>query len=372
MSDRPAAIVVGGGLVGLLTAAELVGAGWEVSVLDAGDFAQQASWAGGGILSPLAPWDEPPAVDQLARESAARTRHWVEDLAGGHGPDPEYWVCGMDIHTPPEAAMAWARRTDTPHAELPDRLRLTDIAQIRTPRYGKRILAWLRGQGVRLLARQAVTQVHAGASASPGVTANGHHRQADLLCLCAGAWTSRIPGVPLPRAAVQPVKGQMLLLRPGAARLERIVRDGEVYAIPRRDGRVLIGSTLEDAGFDNGVNASARSLLLDRAKRVLPGVSDRDVERQWAGLRPSAGGAPLIGLLAPGLAINTGHHRNGVTLAAGSAQRLVQRVMARDGHHGALDAFDPRFATDPRPLSAGRRASDRDGFLPVDHLLFTS
>ncbi|MBR9814769.1 FAD-dependent oxidoreductase, partial [bacterium] len=150
MSAPRSAIVVGGGLVGLLTAAELLQRGLHVTVLDSGEFARQASWAGGGILSPLAPWQEPEAITKLAALSMPRTQAWVEQFTADHGPDCELWTCGMRIMSPPQEAIQWAKRTRTTVVQEQSSLFLPDVAQLRTPRYGRAVVAWLDAHGADL------------------------------------------------------------------------------------------------------------------------------------------------------------------------------------------------------------------------------
>lgn len=337
---------MGGGLVGLLTAAELVVRGIDVTVLDANKFAQQASWAGGGILSPLAPWAEPLAVTRLVAHSAQLTREWVTRRASDYGPDCEFWVCGMQVVGADQAAKQWLECHDVSHSQAGDVLTLPEVAQLRTPRYGQRMLAWLKAHGATLVEHSEVQSIDRNTAQCNGTT-----YRADALCICAGPWSSSIAGVGMPVSAVEPVRGQMLLLSAGKDGPTSIVRDGPTYLIPRRDGRVLVGSTLERSGFDASTTESARRQLWRDAVSLWPGLQTRTIERQWAGLRPeSATGMPLIGRLEErGPWVNTGHYRNGVTLAAGSAA-LVADAICGDALPDWASAFDPEH------LAAGLQA----------------
>lgn len=327
MTAPGSAIVVGGGLVGLSTAAELIQRGVDVTVLDAGEFARQASWAGGGILSPLAPWSEPAAVTHLTTRSLPLTQQWTERLQQEPGIDCEFWRCGMRIVDAPQQAIAWSLEARASTELDGDDLVLPDVAQLRTPRYGRGLVAWLRARGARLLPRTAVSAPVDAQSVRAGDTVY----QADVVCLCAGPWSSQLMGQASNRAMIRPIKGQMLLFAPGSSPPPTILRREAHYLIPRKDGRTLVGSTLEDVGFDDACTSRAREDLHAAALRMWPALEGVPVERQWSGLRPmSRSGLPVIGRHLPsGLWLNTGHYRNGVTLAAGSAA-LVAAAMFGD------------------------------------------
>ncbi|MEA2360420.1 MAG: glycine oxidase, partial [Solirubrobacteraceae bacterium] len=171
---------------------------------------------------------------------------------------------------------------------------------------------------------------------------------AGAVVLAAGAWSGQIAGLPPELTPqVRPVKGQLLHLRtrPGAAPIaERIVRTPRCYVVPRPDGRVIVGATSEERGYDTSVDAGAIHRLLEAAWEVLPDVWELEFERALAGLRPGTpDNRPLIGPTAiEGLVLATGHYRNGILLAPVTAD-LVAAELANEGvDHG----FGPqRFAT---------------------------
>jgi glycine oxidase len=151
-------------------------------------------------------------------------------------------------------------------------------------------------------------------------------REAGLLLLAAGAWSGAIPG--LPPLPVRPVRGQIVRLGGAAWPWRGIVRDREEYAVRRGEGSLLVGSTLEEAGFDASATAGGVRYLLDWARRLLPGLADAPIESLWAGLRPASPDAmPLIGPL-PGLpvVVATGHYRNGIVLAPWTAHEVARIV----------------------------------------------
>src|SRR6185369_15330392 len=150
--------------------------------------------------------------------------------------------------------------------------------------------------------------------------------------VAAGAWTAGLLGGLGLRVSTPPVKGQIVLLRTEPPLLRRIVEHGTNYLVPRDDGRVLIGSTEEDAGFDTRPTPTAVRDLIDEALRLCPGLAAADVERAWAGLRPGSLDARAYLGFAPGfrnLIVAAGHKRSGLQLAPGTAQVIADLVVGR-------------------------------------------
>lgn len=342
--------IVGGGIVGLLCARELCQAGESVVVLDRQTVAQESSWAGGGILSPLYPWRYPEPVSALARWSQAHYPELAQSLAMRTGIDPEWTPSGLLIYgvNDREQAVAWASAqraiVESPHgaalrrieplvsAELDNPLWMPQVAQIRNPRLLAALCGDLRQSGV--IFRENV-QVH-GFSARHGhliaIRTNHGEIETDRCLLAAGAWSGDLlatTGLVLP---ITPVKGQMLLLSAQTLHLKPMILKDNRYIIPRRDGRVLVGSTLESSGFTKSTTEAARADLLQAAVEMIPALARCPVERQWAGLRPGTPtGVPYIGEhpRIAGLFVCSGHFRNGIVLAPASARLAVDLMLGR-------------------------------------------
>jgi glycine oxidase len=166
---------------------------------------------------------------------------------------------------------------------------------------------------------------------------------ADKVVIAAGAWSRAVEGLPAATLPpIRPVKGQMLMLQMDAARplLRHVVWAPRAYLVPRRDGRLLIGATVEERGFDTTVTAGAIYTLLDGAWRVLPALEDLPLIETWAGSRPgSRDDAPILGSTAvDGLVLATGHHRNGILLTPLTAEAIAEFVLT-----GTLPAAIQRF-----------------------------
>jgi glycine oxidase len=150
--------------------------------------------------------------------------------------------------------------------------------------------------------------------------------------LAAGAWSPQLPGLKdWLRLPVRPVKGQALALQmdPAAPLLRHVVWTGRVYLVPRGDGRLIVGATVEERGFDEHLTAGGMLALLDGAWRVLPGCEELEIAESWVGFRPgSRDDAPILGPCAlGGLVLATGHHRNGILLTPATAALIAQYVL---------------------------------------------
>ena len=301
------AVIVGGGIIGLTTALELARAGLKVCVLDRGVPGREASWAGGGILSPLPPDDPVPEIRTLLDDSLRRYPAFCKDLKATTGVDPEYWTCGARVFG--AAGERW----------------FADVAQVRNPRLLKALVLALRQHGVAVFMDTPALNWRIEAGRLTGVITPHGVIVSRRAVIAAGAWSSQMAGV-----AVLPAKGQMLLLRDDCLRLDHIRMDAEAYLIPRKDGSLVIGSTIEQAGFDRQPTAKARALLLRHAERLWAGAGSSQVMHQWAGLRPKATTtAPIIAAHGQisGVFINAGHFRLGLTLAPASAALCAQQVL---------------------------------------------
>jgi glycine oxidase len=343
-------IIVGGGLTGLLLARELASAGIQVTVVERGCLARESSWAGGGILSPLYPWRYPGPVTALAGWSQRVYARLAEDLRKESGVDPEYIQSGLLIqdNTEHEQALAWAERHEVELYEVGAAealqieprlgesrggLWLPQIGQVRNPRMMQALVRTCERRGVTLRENDEVLGLLAGDNTVQGVKTRSATLSVDAVVVAGGAWSRQILAEFAGELQVEPVKGQMLLYRCDPGFLHRIVLSAGHYVIPRRDGHVLAGSTLEDAGFDKTPTEEARRQLQADAVRLIPQLAGFPVVNHWAGLRPgSPEGIPYIGAHSQlsNLFVSAGHFRNGVAMAPASARLLADLMLGRE------------------------------------------
>lgn len=342
-------VIAGGGIIGLSLGLELRLRGASVTVLERGQAMRAASWAAGGMLAVDDP-QNPLELMELARLSRRLYPDWLQRIEE---------LSGMPVPMRTRHALQWVS------AEV--REGLVTVKEIRAlaPR-----LQELKGVRFRLIEEGSVDPrdlcaalpkafVAAGGTLVEGYGVTGiTHADTDLTIQtvggtlhaghfvnCCGAWAGAALGG-LASVPVEPVKGQMVELHCAPEQLKCVVRASGVYLIPRGDGRVTVGATLEHVGFDDHVDDSAIAGLVQAAQKLLPELESQPPLKSWAGLRPGTpDGLPVMG---PALDASlkeiprcwhaTGHYRDGILLAPATAHVIAQAIA---GEHAtvALDAF---------------------------------
>lgn len=359
MSD---VLVIGGGIIGLLTARELALSGARVTLVEMGDTGRESSWAGGGIVSPLYPWRYAESVTALASWSQIAYPRLCAALHDETGVDPELTQSGLLILDTEELdqALAWgqSRGVDIQvldgehlHACEPElgprpakALLLPAVAQVRNPRLVRAVRQSLEGRIV-LREQEEVLELLVEEARVRGVRTPQGVLSADRVVVCTGAWTARLLERLGTKPEIEPVRGQMILFLSRPGQIHHVTLHRDRYVIPRRDGHVLIGSTLEHTGFVKATTSEAKEALYRSAVELFPVLKRTPIEDHWAGLRPgSPSGIPYIGAYpgAEGLYLNAGHFRNGVVTGPASARLVADLMLGRepilDPVHYALDA----------------------------------
>lgn len=341
-------IIVGGGLLGMLSARELKKSGFDVLLLERGELGKESSWAGGGILSPLHPWRYPDEISQLAQTGHQIYPQISQELQQESGIDPEYIRSGLLVLNSQEQAdaLAWAKKWSMNLELLESRaavqsvvpgvsaafeqgMWLPDIGQMRNPRLVKAARGSLDSLGINYLEHTAVEKLILDNEKVGGVVANGKSYRAKQVLIAGGAWSGELLNQCKAVPKIEPVKGQMILFNGPLGLLERIVLVGNRYLIPRKDGRILCGSSIENSGFDKSTSQQIKQELIASAIEILPELAQLSIEHHWAGLRPgSPKGIPYIGQHADieGLYLNAGHFRNGVILGIASCYNVVAEM----------------------------------------------
>lgn len=373
--------IIGGGIIGLSIARELAGRGLSVRVLARDAGRDTASWAAAGIFPPAPDHPAAGANERFTAYSDRLHRAWAQELRDETGIDNELEQCGglhlardeRATHRLREALAAWRRRgarcdelTAAGVAAIEPALRgsveqghvvggmlLPEEMRIRPPRHLEALARSCHLRGVEIVPAADVRAIdvrggrveglriaaRAGDSATDTV-------RADRYCLAAGAWSGHLAEALGLAIETRPIRGQIALLRLPAQLLGRVVNVGLEYLVPRTDGRLLVGSTIEDAGFDKTTEPGTIEHLLDFARRLLGPLPDATLEQSWAGLRPgSVDGLPSIGA-APACGnafVAAGHFRAGLHQSTGTAVLLADLMTGRAP------------AVDPAPFAPGRR-----------------
>ena len=362
-------IIVGGGIIGLLCARELLAAGCSVKLIDKQAPGKEASWAGGGIVSPLYPWNYDDAITELVRWAQAYYPTLSQALLSETGIDPEFSPCGLYMldSLDHERALAWAARVSAQlqdcdicrvYGEIPAMgpgfqraLSMPAVGNVRNPRLLQALLASLLMQErFELIVDEPVTELLVRSGRTLGVRTSAGRHESDRVLVAAGAWSPLLCGL-LDRAlAIEPVRGEMMVFEPAPRLLPSILLFDGKYLIPRRDGRIVVGSTTERVGYNKDTTAAGKEILHNAAYRILPALESLSVEKHWAGLRPGApAGLPYMGESPEiaGLFVCAGHYRNGLVTAPASAHLMASLLMQQPSD------IDPSpFRLDRGPIEA--------------------
>ena len=380
MSD---VIVVGGGVVGLAVAWRAARAGLDVTVVD-DDPGGGASHAAAGMLAPVteAHYGEE-ALVRLGVAAAARWPDFADDLTAASGRDLGYRRIGTilvgfdaddnrfldDLHAFQQQLGLEAQRLRSRDCRRHEPLLSPQVRggvlapgdhQVDPRAVVAALLVAATDAGATVRDGRVARLDHADGRVSGVTLVDGVRLEAPDVVLAAGCWSASIDGLPSEAIPpVRPVKGQILRLRgrdrdslPGTT-VRGMVRGRSVYLVPRADGRVVVGATQEELGFDRRVTAGGVRELLDDAVRLVPGVDELELVEVMAGLRPGTpDNLPLIGRTGPdGLVVATGHHRGGVLLTPITAEAVV--AMLTDG------TTDPAIAAAAPDRDGLRRLTDR-------------
>lgn len=329
---KPSITIIGAGAVGCLTALAFVKRDWHVTLVDQGVLGGEASWAGGGILFPLLPWNYKDAVNELAFAGAALYPALCAELHETTGIDPEFQVSGMRVLPACDAAaLEWCARHGVAAETDGDALLLPGVTQVRNPRLLSALKARLLDWGVSVHERTAMLPLDS--SGQPGLTGwssrDGKCFKSDVYVVTAGAWSGLLLGQHSSPVQIKPMRGQMLLYKLPSPAFSEILYSEDFYLVPRRDGHVLAGSTVEDVGFDKSTTEEARKRLSERAGALVPALAGAPLVNHWSGLRPgSPDNLPTIGRHPEfdNVYLNTGHFRYGVTMAPASAELVLKSV----------------------------------------------
>lgn len=345
-SEMDDVLIIGGGVIGLSLAYELSRQGQRVRIVDRGAPGQEASWAGAGILPPALTGSESDPLAPLITLSYSLHSQWAQRLREQTGLDNGYLRCGGLYLAHDKAAAVDLRQTMSkwmqsgiqtrwlaPNEvqEIEAQIRCTSLAgacllpdecQVRNPRHLKALLVACTSAGVAIQSGVPVDDFAVHNCRVEAALAGGQAFKANRYCITGGAWTQTLLARLGRNVPIKPIRGQIVLLSSGGRVLKHVINDGHRYLVPRSDGRILVGSTEEDAGFDKRNTAEAVGGLLRFAVDLVPALGDHTIERTWAGLRPcSADGLPYLGQI-PGLEnafVAAGHYRQGLHLSPGTA-----------------------------------------------------
>ena len=346
-------IVIGAGIIGLSLAISLRKQGLRVLVVERGEPGREASYAAAGMLAP-AGMEIPAALSSLAEESARRYPEFVHELEDESGIKVDFREQGTIVLSSNSdfPSTAEALSSDDVHSLEPE-LSVEGIltenlraALIRERTVDPRLLtaAAIKAARHREIDISSGTEVKAvlvSGDRAVGVQTERTSYSAANVINCAGAWAGTLGPHHFP---VNPVKGQMLAVVQGPA-LRHVLRSEKVYVVPRSDGRLVIGSTLENAGYNKDIDVNTIRGLFQAALELLPGLEESKKHDAWAGLRPGTPDhLPILGETSTrGYFAATGHYRDGILLAPVTADVMTRVVLGRAPHCEIANFAPSRF-----------------------------
>ena len=345
-------LIIGGGVIGLSTARELRKRGvGSISIVERGKVGREASWAAAGMLSPDIEADPNGHFYRLCRRSLSMYPQFADELFAETGVDIELDRAGTlavgfensddleSIYREQRMAGVNVRSLTTRDVlelepNLSDRvtsaLFYVDNWQVENRKLLKALNTFCMRHEIGIKEDATVERLLIENGKVVGVETGSGRVTAEHVVLATGAWTSLIKigdsGMPL---EIRPVLGQMICFAPNENLLHCVIHSQRGYLVPKQDGRILAGSTSEDRGFEKGVTDEVIMQLHDMAAEIVPALADESMVDSWSGLRPcSSDQLPVIGNIAgiSNLTIATGHYRNGILLAPGTAQIVADHL----------------------------------------------
>lgn len=358
MSDR--VVIIGGGIVGCMTAMELVDRGYQVTIVERNQIASQtsgeSSWAGGGIIFPLLPWMYSEPVNTLTGYGAQAYSKICARLEKETSLPTGFIESGFLILPPydHQAAVDWCE-SHQQEFEFVDKvdsllspiqnaaLHLPKVCQARPPFFMKALRQWLVQHDVTLLEHTELLPLDELRALNAWQTTDGRVIEADKFVVTSGAWSFLLLRNVAQKLNIKPMRGQILLYQP-PENLKQIVYQNGFYMIPRGDGYLLAGSTLEDVGFDASTTEAVRDELTIKAQSIMPSLKGLPIIKHWSGLRPGTPeNLPTISAHPhiQNLYLNTGHFRYGLTMAPASAKLVADLISEKrpfiDASHFSLN-----------------------------------
>jgi glycine oxidase len=368
LRDKSDVLIIGGGVIGLGLARELRknGAG-KITVVERGELGREASYAAAGMLAPQAETDREDEFFRFCSESNDLYPEFEAELLDETGVDIELDRSGTLYlaFTEADAAdirarFAWQKQAgmavehltaeETRKAEpfvSPDvrgSLYFPGDRQVENRKLMQALRVYAELNGIDIREGTEVTELLTGGRAVTGISTSRGTLSAGTVVLATGAWTSLIklgPGaVPV---RIKPIKGQMITFQTAKRLFQRVIYSPRGYLVPRADGRVLAGATVEDAGFDKETTGAGIDFLKEMAAELAPSLDSLEISEKWAGLRPfAADGLPVLGEV-PGfnnLLAATAHYRNGILLAPLTARIMAEKITGK-GSSKYLEFFGP-------------------------------
>lgn len=353
MKKKFDAIVIGGGISGMLTSYFLLRKGMHVCLVESGICGKESSWAGGGIISPLYPWQESRITSNLTNHSLNLYPSIIHSIEKKTSIQSDFTKTGIMFTNLPdsekESIFKWAtefgrrayilnkNQTKSFEPQISDDLNesivLPDINSVRNPRLCKGLRQYLcTEKRMLILENTEAKKIIEENKSCKGVITKEGELLSDNIVITTGAWSNKLLLDLNINLKIKPIAGQMIALKSNNVKLSTIILNNGFYLIPRNDGLIIAGSTLENTEFNKPITIDAQNKILDGLKNVVPAIESTPILHHWCGLRPSSpNNYPYVGPIIShkGLFINAGHFRNGLTLAPATAE-IISNIITKE------------------------------------------
>ncbi len=348
------AIIIGGGIIGVSLALSLRKHGADVLIIDRNEPGREASHAAAGMLACCDP-HTPEPLRRLCLASSSLYPEYVHEIQNESGADVDLRSDGtLYVHRPGESFPCdgahpvdgnMLEKLEPCLAEMSGQVWFLPEKSVDPRALIAAALKAAKHREIHVAFGDPVTELQTDGGRVSGVKTSRAHFLSATVVNCAGAWASAISGGAFP---TRPVKGQMLSVVPREHNLlKHVVRAPDVYLLPRTDGRILIGATVEDAGFDKRVDPATIQRMHQAAADLAPDLGEAKMLEAWAGLRPGTpDDLPIMGATSiPGYFAATGHFRDGILLAPITAQIMTQVIRGADPGFDIVPFSPLRFAS---------------------------
>ncbi|HQU86782.1 MAG TPA: glycine oxidase ThiO [Pyrinomonadaceae bacterium] len=358
-------LIIGGGVIGLTIAREIHQKGIKnITILERGNVGQEASFAAAGMLAPNAETDEAGIFTDFCTESLSLYEKFAENLLDETGVDIELdrsgtlflsftekdssellhryeWQKKAGLAVEHFSAQETRRIEPFVSPDVRESLFFPNDWQVENRKLLRALQKYAELNNIEIVENAEVKNILSENGKVVGAATENEKFFAEKVVLASGAWTSFIKSDNFQMPVVKPIRGQMLAFQTAKRMFDKVIYSARGYLVPRSDGRILIGATVEDAGFDKNIYDFSTEILRENAIEIAPTLANLQIYESWAGLRPFAnGGLPILGKFpnAENIFIATAHYRNGILLAPLTAKIMAEKV-AENFDSRYFDAF---------------------------------
>ena len=320
-------IIIGGGIVGCLSALEFKKKGFDVTIIEKSKIGHESSSAAAGILYPLMPWKYEDELYELSMGSAEFYEELSKKMLKDFDKDIEYIKSGLLLLPPynEDDFLKWAKKSKTSFLKKNNSILLPEVAQINPKKLMSSIKELVLSIGIKIYENLAVTGIKTDTNSIDAVYTNDNKEfKGDIFLLSAGAWSSMIYQKLVKK--IKPIRGQIIEYFANDLIIENILYSQDIYILQRKNRSIIVGSTLEDVGFSNK-NLQEKFLELDiKAKNILKDLQKCSIDKTWHGFRPGTDdNHPIVSKDKKygNMFIHSGHFRYGITTAPATTKILM-------------------------------------------------